>query len=164
MKEKRGTRRRVGNERGRNGGTGSGKGRKSTEKKVKGWRRGRVRTKANKANGAKRDDMRSKRGENKEEETRRRREELMDDTLTSISLEPWKRSQNSVTLRNTESTHRHWTPQCVWMGCQEVSGVVHSARLCTTSQQEQRRAGKRRDEKKKKRKEEVRRKEREEKE
>ena len=36
----------------------------------------------------------------------------------------------------TRSTHRNWTPQCVRMGCQEFSGVVHSARLCTTGQQE----------------------------
>ena len=57
---------------------------------------------------------------------------LMDDTPIVVSLEPRKRSHRRLARRGEHT--QNWTPQCVQKGCQEVSGVVHSARLCTTGQ------------------------------
>ena len=58
--------------------------------------------------------------------------------IHSFSLGHWRRSRGSIAGHWGRT--RGWTPRCVQKGCQEVSGVVHSARLCTTGQQQVTRA------------------------
>ena len=63
-----------------------------------------------------------------------RKHALLDDTLTIVSLESQRSGHPTQTSRGEHTQNR--TPQRVRMGCQEVSGVVHSARLCATSHPE----------------------------
>ena len=66
----------------------------------------------------------------------RNRARMVDGTLIIVSL-----AMEAVTQINRKSLRAHKTghKQCVQIECQGVSGVVHSARLCTTGQQKRER-------------------------